>query len=89
MELAAEIDERLGIVADSPILAELGFASSWLLASRPAVQHQANVAPNEIAIFSLNVRGAQRGTWTMRLRPVVDGVSWLDDDGVFVTITVQ
>lgn len=82
-------EARLGIAADSPIMAELGFASSWLLPSRPAVQYQANVAPNEIAIFNFNVRGAQRGTWTMRLRPVVDGVSWLDDDGVYVTVTVQ
>ena len=82
-------EARLGIVADSPIMAELGFASGWLLSSRPAVQYQANVAPNEIAIFNFNVRGAQRGTWTMRLRPVVDGVTWLDDDGVYVTVAVQ
>ena len=82
-------EARLGIAADSTILAELGFASGWLLPSRPAVQYQQNVAPNEIAIFTFNVRAAQRGTWVMRLRPVVDGVSWLDDDGVFVVVTVK
>lgn len=85
----APTEARLGIAADSTIMAELGFASSWLLPSRPAVQYQQNVAPNEIGIFNFNVRGAQRGTWVMRLRPVVDGVSWLDDDGVYVTVTVQ
>ena len=82
-------EARLGIAADSTILAELGFASGWLLPSRPAVQYQQNVAPNEIAIFNFNIRASQRGAWLMRLRPVVDGVSWLDDDGVYVTITVQ
>ena len=82
-------EARLGIAADSTILAELGFASGWLLPSRPAVQYQQNVAPNEIAIFNFNVRASQRGAWLMRLRPVVDGVSWLDDDGVYLTITVQ
>ena len=74
---------------DSTLLAELGFASTWVLPSRPAVQYQRNVAPNEIATFNFNVRAGQQGVWVMRLRPVVDGVAWLDDEGVYVTVTVK
>ncbi len=82
-------EARLGIVEDSTLLAELGFASTWVLPSRPAVQYQRNVAPNEIATFNFNVRAGQQGVWVMRLRPVVDGVAWLDDEGVYVTVTVK
>lgn len=82
-------EARLGIVADSSVFSELGLGSGWPLPSRPAVQLQQNVAPSEVAVFNFNVRGAQRGTWTMRLRPVVDGVAWLDDEGVYVVVTVN
>lgn len=82
-------EARLGIAGDSTLFSELGLASSWVLPSRPAVQSQQNVAPNEIGVFSFSVRGAQRGTWVMRLRPVVDGLAWLDDDGVYVLVTVN
>lgn len=82
-------EARLGIAGDSTVFSDLGLASAWVLPSRPAVQSQQNVAPNEIAVFSFNVRGAQRGSWAMRLRPVVDGVAWLDDDGVYLTVTVN
>lgn len=81
-------EARLGVVGDSTVMAQLGFAAGWLLPSRPAVQYQQNVAPSEVGIFSFIVRAAQRGTWVIRLRPVVDGVTWLDDEGVLVVVTV-
>lgn len=82
-------EARLGVVADSTVFSQLGFASDWLLPSRPAAQYQQNVAPSETAIFNFKVRAAQRGSWVIRLRPVVDGVTWLDDEGVLVVVTVQ
>lgn len=81
-------EARLGVVGDSDFFAQLGLASDWLLPSRPAAQLGQNVAPSETAIFHFKVRAAQRGTWIMRLRPVVDGVTWLDDEGVLVVVTV-
>jgi hypothetical protein len=35
------------------------------------------------------VRGGLAGTFLMRLRPVVDGVTWLNDDGIYVVVNVD
>ena len=82
-------EARLGIPGDDTIYQQLGIADGWVLGSRPAVQAEANVAPSQIATFSFRVRGALAGTFLMRLRPVVDGVAWLDDDGIYVVVQVQ
>jgi len=80
---------RLGIPGDDTIYQQVGLAEGWVLGARPAVQAEPNVAPSEVATFSFRIRGAMAGTFALRLRPVVDGVAWLDDDGIFVVINVD
>ena len=65
------------------------FAASWPTADRVAVQSEPKVSPGETVSFTFRVRApAKPGTYVLRLRPVVDGTLWLDDQGVFVKITV-
>lgn len=82
-------EARLGIPGDDTIYQQLGLADGWLLGARPAVQAEPNVAPSEVASFSFRVRGALAGTFLIRLRPVVDGLAWLDDDGMYVVLSVD
>lgn len=82
-------EARLGIPGDDTIYQQLGLADGWTLAARPATQAEPNVAPSEVATFTFRVRGAMAGTFTIRLRPVVDGVAWLEDDGIFFVIGVD
>lgn len=80
---------RLGIPGDDAIYQQLGLADGWLLAARPALQSEPNVAPSEVATFTFRVRGALAGTFLIRLQPVVDGLAWLDDDGIYVVVGVD
>ena len=82
-------EARLGIPGDDTIYQQLALADGWVLAARPAAQAEQNVAPSEVATFSFLVRGAIAGTFILRLRPVVDGVTWLDDDGIFAVVNVD
>lgn len=82
-------EARLGIPGDDTIYQQLGIADGWPLGARPAIQAEANVAPSQVATFSFRVRGALAGAFLMRLRPVVDGVTWLDDDGIYVVVQVD
>lgn len=82
-------EARLGIPGDDTVYQQLGIADGWILGARPAVQAEPNVAPSEVATFSFRVRGALAGTFQIRLRPVVDGVTWLDDDGIYVVVSVD
>lgn len=80
---------RLGVKGDSLAFADAGLASGWLSPTRPAVQTEAEVRPGATATLTFGVKGAKRGTFSLPLRPVVDGIAWLDDDGVDVTVTVR
>ena len=82
-------EARLGIPGDDTVYQQLGLADGWVLGSRPAVQAERNVAPSEVATFTFRVRGAIPGTFLIRLRPVVDGVAWLDDDGIYAVVGVD
>ena len=78
---------RLGEVGARPLPPEMRV--DWLAPDRPAAQTEAVVDERQLATFTFKVAGAVPGTFRLRLRPVVDGVKWLDDDGVFVDITVR
>ncbi len=80
---------RLGVKGDATTFADAGLASKWLSPTRPAAQTEAEVLPGATATFTFDVKGAKRGTFSLALRPVVDGVAWLEDDGVDVTVTVR
>src|SRR5207244_12594843 len=58
-------------------------------AARVAVQAEATVAPGATTTFTFQVKAPQSpGSYSLHLRPVVDGAWWMEDEGVFLTITV-
>ena len=80
-------EARLGINLDDAQWASL--AVNWVSANRVAVQNEPTVAPGAAASFTFQVRAPQTpGVYSLRLRPVIDGAWWMEDQGVFLTITV-
>jgi glucose/arabinose dehydrogenase len=76
---------NLGVVGDeaSP------YAVGWLSPNRVATTTESSVPPGANGTFTFKLKApAAAGTYTLRLRPVVDGVAWLEDQGVFVNLTV-
>ncbi len=82
-------EARIGIVNDDQTLTALGLADGWLLANRPAAQTELVVMPGQTATFSFSVKGVRVGSYPLRLRPVVDGVAWMEDQGIFLQIIVR
>lgn len=79
---------RLGIVGDDRTLSDQGYAVAWPFPTRPAVQSEASVAPGETVTFMFTVRGETAGRLVIRVRPVIDGVTWLEDEGAHVELFV-
>jgi glucose/arabinose dehydrogenase len=78
----------LGIRNDDRTWASL--AVGWPDPARPAVQSEPVVAPGQNATFTFKVKAPQApSTYVLSMRPVIDGLLWLDDEGVFVAITVS
>jgi endoglucanase len=78
---------NLGIVGDDKSLAGLGV--EWPSADRVAIQTEPRVGPGGIATFTFRIRaGGATGTYPIRLRPVVDGVTWLEDFGLMTILSV-
>jgi hypothetical protein len=70
--------------ADRPEL-----ALDWLSANRLASTTTDYVGPGEVGWFEFTVRApGLGGDYELALRAVVDGVGWLEDDGIFFTIHV-
>lgn len=82
-------EARLGVQGDDTSFHAAGAAVDWPLPSRPAVQSQAAVRPGEIATFMFRVRGTAAGAYLLQLRPVIDGLAWLNDDGIRVVVTIR
>lgn len=78
----------LGVNGDSTGFSALGMNVGWPAANRVAVQNEASVGPGGIASFTFSVRAPlSAGTVRIPLRPVIEGVAWLEDQGVFVPVT--
>ena len=78
---------NLGINGDSKTFATLGMAVNWLSADRVATTQEAIVAPGGTGTFTFTVRApASTGEYRLPLRPVVDGVQWMADQGVFLVV---
>ena len=78
----------LGVDGDSIAYSTMGMNGGWPSANRVAVQNEPTVAPGGTATFTFNVRAPLgAGTVNLPLRPVVDGVAWLEDQGVYVPVT--
>jgi hypothetical protein len=82
-------EARLGVKDDDLTFSSNGMAVDWPLATRPAVQQEANVAPGENGTFTFQVKGVRPGTFKLALRPVVDGVAWMEDPNLVITISVR
>ena len=82
-------EARLGVAGDDTMFSKLGMAVAWPFASRPAVQGAASVAPGASTSFTFSVKGVAPGSYLLRLRPVIDGITWLEDQGVYLVITVR
>ncbi len=80
---------RLGtwLPQDAPSILASG---SWLAANRPAQQTTTYVAPGQQGWFIVNLTAPdQPGTYRLHLRPLIEGVTWLEDSGVFVDLVVN
>ena len=65
-------------------------AVSWLSANRVAATTTDYVGPGEVGWFEFTVRApAAAGDYRLAVRGVVDGVTWLEDDGIFFTLHVR
>jgi len=80
-------EARIAIRGNDKSLAFLG--ANWPTADRPAVQNEDIVAPGGTASFTFTVVGATPGTYVLPLRGVIDGAAWMDDLGLYTTITVR
>jgi hypothetical protein len=78
---------RLGEIGDTPL--PLAMKVDWPLPDRPAIQTESIVYEDQTATFTFRIAGTAPGTYRVRVRPVVDGVAWLEDDGVYVDIVVR
>ena len=80
-------EARLAVNQDNAQWAALGV--NWLSANRVASQTEATVTPGGVATFTFQVRAPSTpGLYAIHLRPVIDAVSWMEDEGVFLYITV-
>lgn len=88
-QLGSAREARLGVVADDQTFSRLGMAVGWALANRPAAQTESMVAPGGLATFTFTVRGVTPGSFRLRLRSVIDGVTWMEDQGIYLNVTVR
>jgi hypothetical protein len=82
-------EARLGIVDDDRRFYDLGFSVGWAAPDRLAVQDQDIVDVGEVATFTFAVRGTVTGLHHIRVRPVIDGVTWMDDEGAYLDVIVS
>src|SRR2546430_3755285 len=81
------LEARLGINQDDAQWAPLGV--NWMSVNRVAAQTETSVPPGANATFTFQVRAPQiAGSYSLHLRPVIDGTAWMEDQGVFLNITV-
>jgi hypothetical protein len=79
---------NLGVAGDDRTWAALGV--SWLSQDRVAAQSESVVMPGALGTFAFQVRAPTApGVYRIALRPVIDGTLWLEDQGVFLVVTVQ
>jgi hypothetical protein len=81
---------NLGLNGDDRSPYALGMDASWLWEDRIATTTAAVVQPGDLAEFRFSVRAPMsRGVYRLDLRPVIDGTTWMDDQGVFWIIDVR
>jgi len=64
--------------------------SGWPSASRIATTTTTYVGPGQVGWFQFQVRApSSAGSYVLRARGVIDGTTWLEDPGIYWTITVR
>ncbi len=67
-----------------------GVDVGWPSANRPAMQPVSYVGPGQVAWFRVTLRAPDLpGTYTLGIRPLIEGTTWLEDYGAFWTVTVK
>jgi hypothetical protein len=80
-------EARLGVNRDNETWAGLGVG--WPSANRVAFQSESSVPPGAVGTFMFQVRAPMTpGVYAINLRPVIDAVTWMEDQGVFLYVTV-
>jgi hypothetical protein len=65
------------------------YDSSWINQTRPAGMMQSSIAPGAVATFNFILHAPQQtGTYNEYFNLVDDGVTWLNDPGMFFSINV-
>lgn len=65
-------------------------AYGWLSLNRLATTSTPYVGPGQVGWFAFQIRAPSTpGTYRLDVRGVVDGTTWLEDQGMYFTITVQ
>ena len=65
-------------------------AWSWVASNRPGQQTTSYVAPGQQAWFIVNLTApATPGTYRLYVRPLIEGVTWLEDAGAYVDLIVR
>ena len=84
-------DQQVNLGTSEPQDAELPeLAVDWLSANRLATTTTTYVGPGEVGWFEFTLRApTTAGDYRLAIRGVVDGVSWLEDDGIFFAIHVR
>ena len=78
---------NLGIVGDSREFSDAGLNQDWPTSDRVATQAEDLVVPGALATFTFSVRAPGiAGSYVLPLRPVIDGTTWMEDEGVFLTV---
>jgi hypothetical protein len=81
---------NLGLNGDNKEPYRLGMNFNWLWDDRIATTVAPVVNPGELGEFRFGVRAPTvPGTYRLNLRPVIDGTTWLEDEGVFWIIQVS
>jgi uncharacterized protein YkwD len=80
-------EARLGVNRDNETWAGLGVG--WPSANRVAFQSEQSVPPGAVGTFTFQVRAPTTpGLYAINLRPVIDAVTWMEDQGIFLYVTV-
>jgi len=64
--------------------------TGWPANNRVAAQPADYVGPGQVAWFQFTIQApASPGTYRLYIRPLIEGATWMEDDGVFWQVTVK
>src|SRR5687767_2909083 len=82
-------DQQMNLGLEGGDASLKALAIGWPSVDRVAIQTEPLVSPGDASTFAFRVRAPSApGTYALLLRPVVDGVTWLDGEGVMTLVTV-